>query len=321
MLIGSIEFQSNVFLAPMAGVTDRAFREIVSSFGAGMVYSEMVSAKAMHYNDKKTLELLAASPCDTPYAVQLFGHEPDILAEAAVRIDMAQIIDINMGCPTPKITKNGDGGALLNNPALVGRIVDAVVRASSLPVTVKIRAGYDDNCINAVEIARIAQAHGAAAVAVHGRTVAQQYGGRSDWAIIAKVARAVDIPVIGNGDLRTPQQAKDMLEQTGCAAVMIGRACMGNPWILADTEKFLESGELNPPRTIHERIQTAMVHLDLLVQYKGEYVGIREARKHMAWYLKLCPNAVKAKKQIFEAQTREQMVDALMNYLRGLSRL
>jgi tRNA-dihydrouridine synthase B len=277
-------------LAPMAGVTDSAFREICRLHGCGFFYSEMISAKALCYNDRRTRELLCVSEGEKgKLAVQIFGHEPQTMAKAAVLVEdmgIASAIDINMGCPAPKIVNNHDGSALMKNPKLAAEIIKETTNAVSLPVSVKMRTGWDDSSINAPLVAQLAQENGASFLCVHGRTREKMYAPPTDLETIKKVAECVDIPVIGNGDIETPRQALHMLEFTGCSAVMIGRGALGNPFIFEQTRHFLKTGELLLPPTLETRLKTAREHMLLLVKLKGEYIAMREARKHMAWYLK-----------------------------------
>jgi tRNA-dihydrouridine synthase B len=316
MQIGNIQLQNNVFLAPMAGVTDLPFRLLCKEQGCGLVYTEMVSAKGLYYEDKKTETLLQIDEREKPVAVQIFGSDPDIMAQIANEAAStgASIVDINMGCPTPKIVKNGEGSALMLNPNLVGRIVKAVSQAVHLPVTVKVRKGWDEGSINADEIAMIAEENGAKAVTVHGRTREQFYSGKADWDIIKQVKQSVKIPVIGNGDIVTPEDAKRMLEYTGCDGIMIGRGAQGNPWIFSRVIHYLNTGELLPEPTPQEKINKAIENVRLLVQYKGEYVGIREARKHVAWYIKGLRNAARVKEAVNRITTLSEMESLLREY-------
>ncbi len=303
--IGNVILDNQVFLAPMAGVSDLPFRLLASRMGAGLVCSEMVSAKAIYYQNKNTESLLEIHPQENPVSLQLFGSEPELMAEMAKAIEDRPfaILDINMGCPVPKVVGNGEGSALMKNPLLAGRIIEAMAKAIRKPVTVKIRKGFDEAHVNAVELAHIAQESGAAAVTVHGRTREQFYSGTADWNIIAQVKAAVRIPVIGNGDVTCPEDAERMLRETKCDAVAIGRAARGNPWIFRDTVRYLETGERFPRPTIEEMRDMLLEHAGLLVQYKGEYTAIREMRKHMSWYTAGYPHSAKLRGRINEMET------------------
>ncbi len=321
MKIGNVTTDNNVFLAPMAGVTDKVFRTLCKEMGCGLVYSEMVSAKGMHYNSKNTAQLLEVNPFEKPCAVQMFGSEPDVMAEMARKLnefnDIA-LIDINMGCPAPKIVKNGEGSALSLNTDLAAKIIEAVAKASEKPVTVKFRKGFDDEHINAVEMGKIAENNGAAAVTVHGRTKEQYYSGKADWNIIKAVKSEVkSIPVIGNGDIFTPQDAKNMLDYTGCDAVMIGRGSQGNPFIFKRVIHYIETGELLPEPKWEEKLNIAERHMDMLADYKGEVIGIREMRKNMGWYIKGLPHSAEMRVKINKASERESM-RALIGEMREL---
>ncbi len=308
------ELSNNVFLAPMAGVTDRATREIADKFGAALTFTEMVSSKGLYYKDKKTKTLLEQGEGTEKTSIQLFGHESEIMeyaAGCAVSLG-ASLIDINSGCPTPKIAGNGDGAGLMKNPDLFGEVVKATVRGSGVPVSVKIRKGWNDESVNAVEIAKIAEKNGASMITVHGRTAQQQYSGRADWDIIKEVTQSVGIPVVGNGDIFSPLDAKKMLDKTGCAAVMLGRGTLGNPWLISDTVSFLRSGEIPPSPTLDEKIKLAIHHIGLIVKYKGEYIGIREARKHALWYIKGIRGSASIKNRITKAQSLEEMKNILI---------
>ena len=317
MKIGNLELENNVFLAPMAGVTDLPFRLLCKEMGCGLVYSEMVSAKGILYDNKNTTELLEIDPKERPVAVQMFGSDPEILGAMAKKIEPypIDIIDVNMGCPAPKIVKNGEGSCLMKTPELVGKIVKSLVESQSKPVTIKFRKGFDDDHVNAVEIAKIAEANGASAVAVHGRTREQYYSGKADWDIIKQVKEAVNIPVIGNGDIFGPQDAKNLLEHTGCDAIMVGRGAQGNPWIFKRILHYLNTGELLPEPTAEERVEKALHHSQMLIDYKGEYIGVREMRKHMAWYMKGLPGAAELRGKLNHAETMEQLEVLLRGYL------
>lgn len=286
MRIGNVDIKGNVVLAPMAGVTDLPFRLLCKENGCGYLYTEMVSAKAIMYNNKNTESLLTVTEGENPIAVQLFGSEPEVMAEAAKRMEERpfDVIDVNMGCPVPKVVNNGEGSALMKNPLLVGRIVEAMANAVKKPVTVKIRAGFDPDNINAPEIARIIQESGGAAVAVHGRTRQQYYSGKADWDVIRRVKENVSIPVIGNGDILTGQDAVKMMEETGCDGVMIGRGARGNPWIFGQINEYLSCGKEMTQPTADEIKSMILKHARMLIDAKGEYTGIREMRKHFAWY-------------------------------------
>lgn len=321
MKIGNVETDNNIFLAPMAGVTDKVFRTICKEMGCGLVYSEMVSAKGMRYNNKNTTTLLEVDPLEKPCAVQMFGSEPEIMAEMAERLNQYEdiaIIDINMGCPAPKIVKNGEGSALSLKPDLAARIIEAVAKASDKPVTVKFRKGFDDNNINAVEMGKIAENNGAAAVTVHGRTREQYYSGKADWDIIKQVKGEVKtIPVIGNGDIFEPEDALNMFKYTGCDAVMIGRGCQGNPFIFKRTIHYIKTGELLPEPTWEERLDTAERHMDMLADFKGEVIGIREMRKNLGWYIKGIPHSAEMRVKINATSGRENM-RGVINEMREL---
>lgn len=318
MKIDNLKLDNSVFLAPMAGVTDLSFRLICKEMNCGMVYTEMVSAKGLYYNDKKTENLLKIKPEEKPVALQIFGSEPEVMAKAAYILNDREnaTLDINMGCPTPKIVKNGDGSALMKNPKLVGEVVKAVVKESIKPVTVKIRKGWDDNNINAVEIAKIIEENGAKALAIHGRTREQFYSGKADWNIIRKVKEALTIPVIGNGDVFTVEDGINLLKETNCDGIMIGRGSQGNPWIFKRMAYYMESGELLPEPTIKEKVLMALEHMNLVVEHKGEYVGIREMRKHIAWYLKGLRNTASLRNSINKIDSKAGIEDILYNYLK-----
>ena len=307
--IGNVELENPYILAPMAGVTDLPFRLLCKEQGAGLLCMEMVSAKAIQYNNKNTKALLEIHPDELPVSLQLFGSEPDTISEIARRIEELPfaILDINMGCPVPKIVKNGEGSALMKNPKLVYEIVSKTVKAIEKPVTVKIRKGFDDTCINAVEIAKIIEDAGASAVAVHGRTREQYYSGKADWDIIRQVKEAVSIPVIGNGDVTSGESAVTMQKQTGCDGVMIGRGAQGNPWIFSDLLIYEKTGKM-PERPSLEALKEMMLrHARLQIEYKGEYLGIREMRKHVSWYTTGLPNSAKLRGEINAVESYEEL--------------
>jgi len=313
MKIGNVSIPNNLILAPMAGVTDLPFRLLCKEQGAGLLCMEMVSAKAITYHNKNTEALLTIAPGENPVSLQLFGSEPDIIARAASYIEDRpfDILDINMGCPVPKVAGNGEGSALMKNPKLVEQIVTSAVKAVSKPVTVKIRKGFDEEHVNAVEIARIAEGCGAAAVAVHGRTREQYYSGKADWEIIRQVKEAVSIPVIGNGDIDSPEQARAMLEQTGCDGLMVGRASRGNPWIFSRIQTYLETGR-DPGKPPLEEVKAMMLrHAKMQLEYKGDYTGIREMRKHIAWYTAGFPHSAKLRGKMNELETVEELEELL----------
>jgi len=315
--IGNVELKNRFFLAPMAGVTDMPFRLLCKEQGCGLVYTEMVSAKGMHYMDEKSSQLTLLDEKEKPGAVQIFGSDPGIMAEVAAKLNEsdASIIDINMGCPAPKITKNGEGSALMKRPELVAKIVKAVVLASKKPVTVKIRKGWDDSTVNAIEIAQIAQENGASAVAVHGRTREQYYSGKADWDIIRQVKQAVSIPVIGNGDVVGPKEAKRLLEETGCDAIMVGRGAQGNPWIFNQINKYLEDGIIISAPTPEQKIETIIRHMNMLIEHKGERTGILEMRSHTAWYIKGLRDATYTKQKIFKITDKDEIISLLKSFL------
>lgn len=317
MQIGSVVLQNNLILAPMAGVSDLPFRLLCRKQGAGLVCMEMVSAKAILYGNKNTEGLLEIDPEELPVSLQLFGSDPDIISEMAKRIEERPfaILDLNMGCPVPKIVNNGEGSALLKEPKLVEKILTKTVHAIKKPVTVKIRKGFDEEHVNAVEIAKIAEGCGVAAVAVHGRTREQYYSGRADWEIIAKVKQAVSIPVIGNGDVVDGPSAKALLTQTGCDGIMVGRAAQGNPWIFREIEYYLRTGEVRKRPTGKEVYDTILSHAEMELAHKGEYTAVREMRKHISWYTAGYPNSAALRRRINAMESFEELKEALSEAL------
>lgn len=313
MQIGHIKLVNPVILAPMAGVTDLPFRLLAKEMDCGLVYSEMVSDKGLLYKNNHTMDMLKIDERERPVAMQIFGSDPTSMAKAAQFVEAAgtDIIDINMGCPTPKIIKNGSGAALMCQPELAYRIMASVVEAVKVPVTVKIRKGWSQTSINAVEMAKLAEKAGIAAVAIHGRTREQFYSGEADWNIIREVKESVGIPVIGNGDIRTPYDAEKMLIETGCDGLMIGRGAQGNPWIFRQVARYLATGEIVPPPTASERLSVMLRHLDMLVEYKGEHLGIREMRRHGAWYTKGLHHSSELRLKFNQAVCKEDFIAAL----------
>ncbi|MFQ7650451.1 MAG: tRNA dihydrouridine synthase DusB [Roseburia hominis] len=307
--IGNVTLENNLILAPMAGVSDLPFRLLCREQGAGLVCMEMVSAKAILYKNRNTEELLTIDPKEHPVSLQLFGSDPDIISEIAKQIEERpfDILDLNMGCPVPKVVNNGDGSALMKNPRLAGEIIEKTVRAIKKPLTVKIRKGFDDAHVNAVELAHIAQESGAAAVAVHGRTREQYYAGHADWDIIRQVKEAVSIPVIGNGDIRTPEDVAAMAEQTGCDGYMIARGAEGNPWIFRQILHYFETGEHLARPDFSEVTEMLLRHAKMQIDCKGDYTGIREIRKHAAWYTAGYRNSSKLRGRINEVENYEQL--------------
>lgn len=311
MKIKDIEFENNIFLAPMAGIADRAFRELCINYGAGYTVTEMVSSKGLTMGDKKSKELLTLGEIENPAGAQIFGDDPEIMAQAAKKCleFHPDIIDINMGCPAPKIAMNGGGASLMKNPKLAGEIVKAVSDAVDIPVTVKIRKGWDDESITAVELAQIAEKNGASAITVHGRTRMQMYSGKVDYDIIAKVKKAVDIPVIANGDITDEQSAAIMLEKTNADAIMIGRGALGNPWIFRRINAYLSECRVLPDVSINEKMAVMLKHIQKIIEYKGEYTAMREARHHAAYYTKGIRGGAALRKEISTFEHFEQLED------------
>ena len=311
--IGNVEFENPLVLAPMAGVTDLPFRLLCKEQGVGLICMEMVSAKAIYYRNKNTESLLEIHPEETPVSLQIFGSDADIMSEMAKKIEERpfSILDINMGCPVPKVVNNGEGSALMKNPKLVHEIVSKMSKAIEKPVTVKIRKGFDEEHVNAVEIAKIAEDAGAAAIAVHGRTREQYYSGKADWEIIARVKDAVSIPVIGNGDVTDADSALRMIAETGCDGVMIGRAVQGNPWIFREILSQINDGVRLPRPTMEEMRDTIIRHAKLQLEYKGEYTAIREMRKHVAWYTTGLPNSAKFRRHVNEMETLDGLIETV----------
>ncbi len=308
--IGDVILDNQVVLAPMAGVSDMPFRLLCRELGAGLVCTEMVSAKAIYYHNRNTEELLTIHPKERPVSLQLFGSDPEIVADMAAQIEERpfDILDFNMGCPVPKVVNNGEGSALMRDPGLAQRLLSKLVRAVKKPVTVKIRKGFDEEHVNAVEIAKLAEACGVAAIAVHGRTRTQYYSGRADWDIIRRVKEAVKIPVIGNGDVTSPERAKEMLEETGCDGVMVGRAAQGNPWIFRELAAYLERGIVPERPDRAEKKAVILRHAALLTEYKGEYTAVREMRKSLAWYTIGMPHAARFREMINSMETMKELL-------------
>ena len=311
MRIGSVILENHVIAAPMAGVTDLPFRLLLKEQGAGLVCSEMVSAKAIYYNNKNTEPLMMVDEKERPFSLQLFGSDPELMAEMVRKIEDRpfDIIDINMGCPVPKVVNNGEGSALMKQPLLAGKIIEAMAKATEKPVTVKIRKGFDDEHVNAVEMAHIAQESGAAAVAVHGRTREQYYHGKADWDIIRQVKEAVNIPVIGNGDINSSEAAKEIQKQTGCDGIMVARGLQGNPWLIG---QILYG---TPKPSIEEIVEMILRHARMQVEFSGEYLGIRQMRKHVAWYTTGYPGSSKLRGMVNQVESMEELEQLLETYI------
>ena len=313
MKIGNIEIENCLALGPMAGVTDLPFRLLCKEMGCNMLYTEMVSAKAILYKNKNTKELLNIDKNEHPVGVQLFGSDPDIMAQIAAQVEEGEcdFIDINMGCPVHKIVNNGEGSALLKQPKLVEEILTKMVKAVNKPVTVKIRKGFENGTVYAVEIAKIAESCGVSAIAVHGRTREQYYSGKADWDVIKDVKKAVKIPVIGNGDIFSAEDAKAMKEYTGCDGLMVARGARGNPWIFREIKEYLENGNVIDKPTINDIREMIIRHAKMLVNYKGEYTGIREMRKHIAWYTAGLPHSAELRRMCNQIETMENLVETV----------
>ena len=317
--IGDVVIPNRVVVAPMAGITNVAFRTIIKEAGAGLVVCEMISDKGIHFRNQKTLDMLQVDPNEHPISIQIFGGDKDTLIEAAQFVEentAADIIDINMGCPVNKVIKCEAGAKWLLNPDKVYEMVSAVTSSVQKPVTVKMRTGWDSDHLYAVENAKAVEAGGAAALAMHGRTRAQMYEGKADWSVLAEVAKNISIPFMGNGDVRTPEDAQRMLDEVGCTAVMIGRAALGNPWMIYRTKHYLETGELISEPSYQEKIDGAKVHLDRLIDLKGESLGCREFRQHAAYYLKGIPRAAKVKAAINQAETKAEIIQLMDDFIK-----
>ncbi|MGN0488696.1 MAG: tRNA dihydrouridine synthase DusB [Ruminococcus sp.] len=309
MKIGTLEIDSKAFLAPLAGITDKAFREICQDYGAGYCETEMVSAKALSFGDKKSFELMEISDNNHPCGIQLFGNDPEIMAQGAklALSAKADVIDINMGCPAPKVANNGCGSALMKDPELCGRIVYAIKAAVDIPVTVKIRKGFDDDSVNAVQVAKLCADNGADGIIVHGRTRKQYYSGTCDLDIIKQVKESVSVPVIGNGDVKDIKSAEKMLSYTGCDGVMVARAALGAPWIFKILEEYFSTGNIINPPSNEDKLKVMINHIERICHYKGEYMGVLQSRKHMAWYLKGFKGAAGFRNEAGKVSTLEEV--------------
>lgn len=315
--IGNITVDGNIALGPMAGVTDLPFRVLCKEQGADLIYTEMVSAKGIYYNNKNTESLLEIREDERPVALQLFGSDPEIMGSMAAKIEHRNfdILDINMGCPVPKVVNNGEGSAMLKTPELAGEVVNSIARSIKKPVSVKFRIGFDDVDGNIVDFAKRMEASGASMIAVHGRTRAQYYSGKANWDVIKQIKKAVSIPVIGNGDIFTPQDAKAMFEQTECDGIMVARGVRGNPWLFKQIKAYLENGEVIPKPSCEELVEMVLRHGRLQVEWKGEYIGIREMRKHVAWYTTGYKNSAKLRGSVNEINTYEDLEKVMYTFL------
>ena len=319
--IGNVELDNNILLAPMAGFTDLSYRKICKKYGnPGLVCTEMISSKGLFYNDKKTEQFLVLNEEKSPIAIQIFGSDPIIMGQATKIVEKyADIIDINMGCPAPKVVKNGDGSKLLLNLVLIGQIVEEVVKSTNKPVTVKIRKGWNDENIVAVEAAKIIEVAGAKAITVHGRTREQYYSGQVDLEIIKKVKEAIHIPVIGNGDVKTSEDAKKMFEYTGVDGIMIGRGVLGRPWEINNIIQELKTGKIISDKTPKEKLEIIKEHIEFEIKEKGEYVGVREMRKHICWYLKTLPNSSQVRQVVNQLESKNEVIHTLEKYFNGIA--